>query len=284
VRAVNLIPPEDRRGERAPTRSGPLSYMVVGALALALVAVTAVVLTQNKIADDRSEITSLKVQEADAKARAVRLQAYADFASLQQTRTQTVSSLAESRFDWDRVLRELALVIPRDVFLTAVTASVSPNASDSSAAVGAAAGAGASTSLRGQILGPALEITGCAQGHTGVAEFMTALKDIDGVTRVGVSDSTESGSSGAASGSTSSSSCSGNHVAQFDLVAAFDSVAIDPTTQAPVPVSPAAPAVDPTGIGDAQQAEAAGRESIQRQTDKAHDAVTTLVPGTVSGK
>ena len=39
---------------------------------------------------------------------------------------QTVSSLAQSRFDWERVLRELSLVIPEDVWLVKVTGTVSP--------------------------------------------------------------------------------------------------------------------------------------------------------------
>ena len=37
--------------------------------------------------------------------------------------------------------------------------------------------------------GPALEVNGCATGQDAVAGFVTALKDIDGVTRVGVESS-----------------------------------------------------------------------------------------------
>lgn len=43
MRPVNLIPPEERRGERAPMRTGSLSYLLVGALALVLGAVTVLV-------------------------------------------------------------------------------------------------------------------------------------------------------------------------------------------------------------------------------------------------
>ena len=35
MRPVNLIPPEDRRGEQAPLRTGPLAYVLVGALVAA---------------------------------------------------------------------------------------------------------------------------------------------------------------------------------------------------------------------------------------------------------
>ena len=46
MRPVNLIPPEQRRGEQAPLRTGPLPYIVVGALVAVLVGVTALVLTE----------------------------------------------------------------------------------------------------------------------------------------------------------------------------------------------------------------------------------------------
>jgi Tfp pilus assembly protein PilN len=283
MRAVNLIPPEERRGEHAPSRTGPLAYIVVGVLVLALLAVTAVVVTKNKIADRKSEVASLKVQQAEVNAQAVHLQAYADFASLQAERTQTVTSLAQSRFDWDRVLRELALVIPNDVWLTSLDGTVSSEVTTGTA--GASQSSSASD-LRGQIPGPALAMTGCAASHTAVAGFLTAVKEIDGVTRVAISDSSRptDGGSAAASGPAGNSACSGGDIARFNLVAAFDAVQIDPATQAPAaPAAPsAAPGADQSGIADAQQQEAAGRQSVQQQSDKAHQAVSTLLPGTVS--
>ena len=36
MRPVNLIPIEQRHGERAPMRGGPLAYVVIGALVAAL--------------------------------------------------------------------------------------------------------------------------------------------------------------------------------------------------------------------------------------------------------
>ena len=60
MRPVNLIPAEERRGERAPLRSGPLAYIVVGALVAALLGVTALVLTGNQIADRKAEVAQLE--------------------------------------------------------------------------------------------------------------------------------------------------------------------------------------------------------------------------------
>ena len=73
MRPVNLIPPEERRGDKAPTRTGPLAYVIVAVLAAALLAVTAVALTSNQISDRKAEKASLESQVAEATAQADRL-------------------------------------------------------------------------------------------------------------------------------------------------------------------------------------------------------------------
>ncbi len=95
-------------------RTGSLAYVIVGLLAVALVAVTAIVVTtSNKISDQQAEKASLEAQLAQAEAEAEAVELVRRFASVQSAREQTVSTLAQSRFDWERVLRELAIVIPR---------------------------------------------------------------------------------------------------------------------------------------------------------------------------
>ena len=37
-----------------------------------------------------------------------------------------MTSLADSRFDWERVMRELSLILPDDVWLTNLTGKASP--------------------------------------------------------------------------------------------------------------------------------------------------------------
>src|SRR5688500_18054116 len=159
MRPVNLIPPDQRRGDRAPMRTGPLAYMVVAALAAALVAVTVLVMTNNKVSDREAEKANLESQVAQAEAEAQRLASFANFASLQQAREETVSTLARSRFDWERVLRELAIVIPEDVWLINLTATVSPVVQLSD--TGSSASAGSSASGIERVQGPALPIEGC---------------------------------------------------------------------------------------------------------------------------
>jgi len=195
MRPVNLIPLEERRGEHAQLRTGPLVYIVLGALALVLIGVTMLVLTDNRIADSKAEVATLKQEDAAAQAQAKKLAAYSQFRTLSEQRITTVRSLADSRFDWERVMRELALVLPSDVWLTSLNASATPGTS-----LGGSEGGGGASGLRGAIAGPALELSGCAGGQEAVAGFVTALKDIDGVTRVGLGSSELASKSGEAGG------------------------------------------------------------------------------------
>ena len=225
MRPVNLIPPEQRRGEHAQARTGPLVYIVVGALALVLAGVTMLVLTDNQISDSKAEVATLKREDAAAAARAKRLSAYSQFRTLAEQRVATVRSLADSRFDWERVMRELSLVLPSNVWLTSLNATATASAS-----AGGGEGGGSASGLRGAIAGPALELSGCATGQEAVAGFITALKDIDGVTRVGIATS-ELASKGeeAGSGGGGGGDCrTRQFIAQFDLVVAFDAAPVSP--------------------------------------------------------
>jgi Tfp pilus assembly protein PilN len=220
MRPVNLIPREDRPGERKPMRGGPLAYIVVGALAAALLGVTVLVITNNQISDRKDEIAQIESEKSAVEARVQALSPYTQFHSVSEQRLATVSSLADSRFDWERVMRELALVLPDDVWLTNLTASASPAVAPQGAA---------SVSLRSSIPGPALELIGCGRSHQAVAGFVKALEEIDGVTRVGVQGSSlPTGETGGDSGA--SGTCqTRDFIAQFQMVAAFDAAPIPPT-------------------------------------------------------
>jgi Tfp pilus assembly protein PilN len=228
MRPVNLIPPEDRRGEQAPLRTGPLPYVLLAGLVVLLLGVTAVVVTNNQITESKNEVAKLEGEDAAASAKAQRLAAYTQFRMMSEQRVETVSSLADSRFDWERVMRELALVLPDDVWLVGLTATAAPGVSVSG-------GEGGGSSMRGAIAGPALELSGCAKGQEAVAGFVTALKDIDGVTRVGVQSSElpEEGKAGGGEGGESGSSgdeCrTRDSIAKFEIVVAFDAAPVAET-------------------------------------------------------
>jgi len=245
MRPVNLIPAEDRRGEHAPLRSGPLAYIVIGALVALLAGVTAMVLTGNEIAEQKDEVVQLKREDATETARALRLSSYSQFASLREQRVATVTSLADSRFDWERVMRELSLVLPSNVWLVGLSATAS---AQTGLEGGSEGGGSSAASLRGAVPGPALELSGCASGQEAVAGFVTVLKDIDGVTRVGVQSSelSEQESAGAAVEASGEGGGGGEDcrprefIAKFDLVVAFDAAPV-PVTGSVEGEAPAAP-------------------------------------------
>lgn len=282
MRPVNLIPPEERRGDRSELRKGALAYVVVGLLAVALIVSVAMVTISSQISDRETQLASLKVREDAARARADALAPYAQFATMSAARHATVTSLAKSRFDWERVLRELALVIPDDVWLVTTTGTVAPDLQIEGST---------GNPLRGQAAGPALELTGCAAGQDSVAEFVAALKDIDGVTRVGLNSSELplSGSTAAPSseGGSDGSDCrTRDFIAKFEIVVAFDAVpaplpadATAPSTApaATVPAATATPAEVP-GAAEATAEEQKVRDSTSKQTDRSRQA-TEIIPG-----
>jgi Tfp pilus assembly protein PilN len=221
MRPVNLIPQEQRIDAPKSMRSGPTAYILVGALVAALLGVTALVVTGNQVDQLNGEIAQVQEDIAAEEAEAQRLTAYTEFHSVREQRVATVISLADSRFDWERVMRELALILPGDVWLTNLTATANPGVSPGSAA---------SVQLRGGIAGPALELVGCARGQEGVAGFVQALKDIDGVTRVGVQASALVGGEGTESGSVAGAGCEErDFLAQFQMAVAFDAAPIAAT-------------------------------------------------------
>lgn len=235
MRPVNLIPPDQRRGDKAPLRTGPLAYIVVGALVLALVGVTLLVLASNEVTEKKDELVTLRHEDAAAKERAEALAPYAQFHVMSQQRVETVTSLADSRFDWPRVMRELALILPDDILLGNLTGGIGATGEG-----GEALG----------VLGPSLELRGCTIGQDSVARFVAALKDIDGVTRVGLESSTiGEGSSGAANPECEEA----GYENQFEIVAAFDA--------APIPVGAEGEEAEP----EAEAAE--GDESGGEETE-----------------
>ena len=259
MRPVNLIPVEQRHGERAPMRGGPLAYIVIGALVAALAGVTLLVVTDNQISDSKAEIVQLKQEEAATQARTAQLEAFTQFHQVHDQRVATVTSLADSRFDWERVMRELALVLPGDVWLTNLTGTDSPEVTVEGAT---------SVPLRSSVPGPALQLVGCASSQDAVAGFVQALKDIDGVTRVGVQSSALGSESGGASTGSESSSASGGasscqtrpSIAQFQIVAAFDAA---PVVSGESAEAAPAPATEATATASSTESSESSTESSE---------------------
>ena len=236
MRPVNLIPRNERRGDATEARTGPIAYLLIGGLVAILAGVCALVLTGNEISENQSRLERLEAEHAAEKQRAEELAAYTQFRSVREQRTMTVASLADSRFDWERVIRELSLVMPPDVWLTEMRATVSPTATLEGAQ---------GVQGREAVSGPALELIGCAPGQEAVARFVSIMKDVDGVTRVGLpSSSLPAGDS--ASGETGGDCQTRDFIARFEMIVAFDAAPVAATAAAPPVVAPTDPAATTT--------------------------------------
>lgn len=286
MRPVNLIPKEERRGEAAPSRTGSLSYLVVGVLAAAVLAVAVTVLLNNSISDKEAQVAELEQRESETAARAETLAPFAEFQQIKDARVQTVNALADSRFDWERVMIELSKVLPARVWLTNLTGTVSPE-------VQVADSAG--SNLRAGIEGPALELVGCAASQRDVARLIAAVGDIDGVTRVAAGKSEKPDSAPTTTGEgqeqTTDECRTRRFITKFELVAAFDAVEIPDGAPPPAPPGATTPEPEATpaaegsaaegndgGVGEAQQQEAAARESVER-ADKRVDKARSIASG-----
>lgn len=223
MKAVNLLPPELRRGGGGGAgHSGGLVYVLLGALGLLVVLTAAWALTGRQINDRKAEAARLSTQAAELERRAGELVRYEQAATAAKTRVDTVRSVANARFQWARILRDVSRVTPTDTWLTKMTGTIAP---------GVSVEGGVSDPLRGSLPDPALELTGCSRDQNAVAKFMADLRAMKNVTRVALSSSEKGEATATPSGdaaSSSSSSADGqdcrygkSQIPQFSLVVFF---------------------------------------------------------------
>jgi Tfp pilus assembly protein PilN len=246
MRAVNLLPPDLRRTVKtaarrpaAPAPSGPGAFLVLGALALAVVALAGYVLTTNTVRQREAELADVSVRQTATAARAAQLKPYADFQALSEARVATVRDLAAKRFDWEMALRDLSRAIPADVTLLKLDGSVSSASSTGG------------NQLRGALDVPAIELEGCTRDQPSVARLMSRLRNVDGVTRVSLAKSSKSeaqgggGESAVASGpgvETEAGPCGQGSPPSFQIVAFFERQA----DKSAAPTGPAAGGAEAT--------------------------------------
>ena len=134
MKPVNLLPESQRR--RRPEGGGNSSYLVLGVLVALLVMTALYVTTANK-ATSRANATAAASAEAEQlEARANELGAFGDFAQIKETRVASVRQLADARFDWERLMREVSRVLPSGGWFKTVNASTTGDLGESDESVG----------------------------------------------------------------------------------------------------------------------------------------------------
>jgi Tfp pilus assembly protein PilN len=217
MKAVNLVPSDARRGGGGSSISAHApTYALLGLLGVAVAFVTVYVLTLNSIADRTAKLTSLQSQVARAQEETARLANYTQFAQLVQDRTQTVRTMADARFAWNKPLDELPQVVPANTSLQSLAAALGSASSSAGGGTGATTGA----SLLGSASAPSIEIVGCTRTQDDVARLMSRMRLINGVTQVTLGSSQKPGQNGggvAAAASGAGAGC-GSNAPAFDMM------------------------------------------------------------------
>ncbi len=234
MKAINLLPP-DLRGtpksvsSKAKTAAvndepgGIGAFVVLGALTVCVIALAAFVLTNNAIKDRQAQLDAATRQAQSIQQRVAQLKPYADFKAMAETRIQTVTDLASSRFDWEQAMRDISRAIPANVTLKTLNGSIS-------------SGAGGGSPIRAAISAPAIELTGCTKGQTQVATLLSRLRGVDGVTRVSLTKSTKKDAVGPApiadaSGALSGDGCGTGRPPEFAIIMFFERSKVPATVQ-----------------------------------------------------
>jgi hypothetical protein len=231
VRAVNLVPAEQRSGQSVGAgRSQGAAYAVLALIAGLAVMAYSYGSAKHQIDSQQSQVASLNARAQQAQTAAERLAPYTSFVAQRESRVQAVQSLIDSRFDWAHVFHEFGRVLPAGVSISSLAGSVGGSATPGSTsatpapAAGAASGAGASSSSGATPPGsvPSFTISGCAVNQPTVALTLQRLRLIDGVSEVALQSSSGSGSSsGSASSAGGGESCPAGGPT-FSAVITFD--------------------------------------------------------------
>jgi Tfp pilus assembly protein PilN len=228
---------------------------VLGVLAFAVAAFAMYTLAGNVIKDRNAELAKVSQEAKATQAQAASLQSYADFKTLATQRVATVKGLASARFNWERTLGDLSRAVPSDVHLTSLNGTVGTE-------VTGASGSG----LRAAVQAPALELQGCTNTQSSVAQLMSRLRNVRGVTRVSLSKSDKDGTVTTATvastdGKVPAQLCPKGAPPAFDVLVFFERAAVSanaapnttgastatPATGATAAATPAATTTPPAG-------------------------------------
>ncbi|HLW94986.1 MAG TPA: hypothetical protein VKS25_06395 [Solirubrobacteraceae bacterium] len=181
MRAVNLIPADERRGAGGLAgRSGGLVYVVAGGLLVVVVLGVVYAFAVKDVAKKTGQLNQVTREVALVTAQANSLQPYTQVHALSEGKVQSVVSIAESRFNWPAAMEQIALALPSDVTFNSLTA-IAGNGSSAGTAV-----VPSTTSSAGA---PTFALSGCASSQSEIATILTRLASVPSVTNVSLADS-----------------------------------------------------------------------------------------------
>jgi Tfp pilus assembly protein PilN len=161
MRAVNLLPRDIQRSGLRPT--APLLTGVIGAVVVTAVLCIGFLMQSAKVADKRSQLDAARAELALVPPPAPLQASGTDLlAGEEALRVTALQGALAGRVAWDRLLREVSLILPKDVWLTSLSLT---------------------TPVPGP-LGANFQIAGNAYSHEGVARLLSRIALIPDLTNV----------------------------------------------------------------------------------------------------
>jgi Tfp pilus assembly protein PilN len=182
MRAINLLPRDDVR--RGPQKKQWIVLVpVVSAVLLTAVLSAAFLSASGKVKDREAELASLKdTLSAIPTPDASKIQSQSALASDKQVRVTALSAALSRRVAWDRIFRELSLVLPDDVWLATLSAKAPVSSSVPVAPAPAATGTAVAATQ--------FTIDGYTYSHAAVARLLSRLSVVPDLVNVQLQQST----------------------------------------------------------------------------------------------
>ena len=169
MRAVNLLPREEAKKSFAANRG--VVFGGVGGGALATVVLASMLMSAGGAASTKqAELDSIRAQIAAIPPVPVSDTSSEDaLAAEKGARVGALSAALADRVAWDRVLRQVSLVLPEDVWLTNLSAAAPDDSADAAAA--------------------GFTLTGATYSQNGVARFLSRLAGVPDLQKVALQSS-----------------------------------------------------------------------------------------------
>ena len=192
MKRINLLPQEERaKASRERGLIWAILILVLVVVALGLVYVK----YRGDVNAKQEELTTIQTETAAVQAKIAELSLYTVLQTQRTAMTQAAKGIYESSVPFSILLQELSLVIPENVRLQSLTATVPPAMLPG----GAVAEPGAAPAATTDVV-----FTGQTEKHRDVAEFLTRLGLIPQLKDIILTNSTDTASTGTTGTTTAS--------------------------------------------------------------------------------
>ena len=176
MRAINLLPRDDARRSGRQKKQWIVLVPVVAALLLTVAFAALFLNASGKVKSKQADLNGLKAELAAIPTPDVsKVQSENALAAERDARVTALNTALSHRVAWDRVFRELSLVLPDDVWLTTVSAK---------APVASSVAATAAPATTGTVAATGLTLDGYTYSQAAVARLLSRLAVIPDLTNV----------------------------------------------------------------------------------------------------